>query len=89
MDEKLLQYYAKEWSRYTTAANVIDRLFAYLNRNWVKQEREEGRRGVYPVYTVRLVDFSTIVRKVRNIRSYLIAGARAMEANILKSHPEQ
>ena len=53
VDEELLRYYAKEWTRYTTGANYIHRLFAYLNRHWVKREKDEGRKGVYPVYTVR------------------------------------
>jgi cullin 1 len=51
-DEALLRYYANEWSRFTTGANYINRLFTYLNRHWVKRERDEGRKGVYPVYTV-------------------------------------
>ncbi|KAL7280169.1 hypothetical protein ACG7TL_006588 [Trametes sanguinea] len=50
-DEALLRYYAQEWDRYTTGANYINRLFTYLNRHWVKRERDEGRKGVYPVYT--------------------------------------
>lgn len=50
-----MQYYALEWDRYTTGANYINRLFTYLNRHWVKRERDEGRKGVYPVYTVCLV----------------------------------
>ena len=53
-DEALLKYYAEEWDRYTTGANYINRLFTYLNRYWVKRERDEGRKGVYPVYTVRV-----------------------------------
>lgn len=48
-----MKYYAGEWDRYTTGANYINRLFTYLNRHWVKRERDEGRKGVYPVYTVR------------------------------------
>ncbi|KAF7314218.1 CULLIN-2 domain-containing protein [Mycena kentingensis (nom. inval.)] len=56
-DEELLQYYAGEWERYTTGANYINRLFTYLNRHWVKRERDEGRRGVYPVYTLALVQW--------------------------------
>ena len=52
-NELLLKYYAAEWDRYTTGANYINRLFAYLNRHWVKRERDEGRKGVYPIYTVR------------------------------------
>ncbi|PCH40016.1 Cullin-domain-containing protein [Wolfiporia cocos MD-104 SS10] len=56
-DEALLAYYAQEWDRYTTGANYINRLFTYLNRHWVKRERDEGRKGVYPVYTLALVQW--------------------------------
>ncbi|KAF8908935.1 Cullin [Gymnopilus junonius] len=56
-DEALLLYYASEWLRYTTGANYINRLFTYLNRHWVKRERDEGRKGVYPVYTLALVQW--------------------------------
>ncbi|KAG5648294.1 hypothetical protein DXG03_004866 [Asterophora parasitica] len=56
-DEDLLRYYAGEWDRYTTGANYINRLFTYLNRHWVKRERDEGRKGVYPVYTLALVQW--------------------------------
>ncbi|KAI0317673.1 Cullin-domain-containing protein [Amylostereum chailletii] len=55
--EPLLRYYASEWDRYTTGANYINRLFTYLNRHWVKRERDEGRKGVYPVYTLALVQW--------------------------------
>ncbi|KAG5732719.1 Cullin-1 [Termitomyces sp. T112] len=57
-DEALLRYYANEWERYTTGANYINRLFTYLNRHWVKREREEGRRQVYPVYTLALLQWN-------------------------------
>ncbi|EIN12366.1 Cullin-domain-containing protein [Punctularia strigosozonata HHB-11173 SS5] len=56
-DEALLTYYAGEWDRYTTGSNYINRLFTYLNRHWVKRERDEGRRNVYPVYTLALVQW--------------------------------
>ncbi|KAH9933248.1 Cullin-domain-containing protein [Epithele typhae] len=58
-DEALLRYYAQEWDRYTTGANYINRLFTYLNRHWVKRERDEGRKGVYPVYTLALVQWKS------------------------------
>lgn len=58
-DEALLRYYAGEWDRYTTGANYINRLFTYLNRHWVKRERDEGRKGVYPVYTLALVQWKS------------------------------
>ncbi|ESK95046.1 hypothetical protein Moror_13936 [Moniliophthora roreri MCA 2997] len=56
-EEALLRYYAAEWDRYTTGANYINRLFTYLNRHWVKRERDEGRKTVYPVYTLALVQW--------------------------------
>lgn len=52
-DLPLLQYYATEWTRYTTGANYVNRLFSYLNRHWVKREKDEGRKGVYQIYIVR------------------------------------
>ncbi|KAF8523202.1 Cullin [Gautieria morchelliformis] len=59
VDEALLHYYAQEWDRYTTGANYINRLFTYLNRHWVKREKDEGRKGVYTVYTLSLVQWKT------------------------------
>ncbi|KAL0568943.1 ubiquitin ligase (cullin) of SCF [Marasmius crinis-equi] len=47
-NEDLLRYYASEWDRYTTGANYLNRLFTYLNRYWVKRERDEGKKEVLP-----------------------------------------
>ncbi|KAG9048974.1 hypothetical protein FS837_011525 [Tulasnella sp. UAMH 9824] len=54
-DEAFLQYYTKEWDRYTTGANYVNRVFTFLNRHWVKREQDDGRRNVYTVYTLALV----------------------------------
>ena len=56
-EEPLLRYYATEWDRYTTGANFVHRLFAYLNRHWVKREKDEGRKYVYTVYILALVQW--------------------------------
>lgn len=56
-DEALLRYYASEWTRYTRGANFVHHVFAYLNRYWVKREKDEGRRHVYTVYTIALVQW--------------------------------
>ncbi|KAF8651092.1 hypothetical protein AX16_004892 [Volvariella volvacea WC 439] len=56
-DVDLLTYYAKEWDRYTTGANYLNRLFTYLNRYWVKRERDEGKKTVYQVYTLALAQW--------------------------------
>ncbi|KAL0570892.1 ubiquitin ligase (cullin) of SCF [Marasmius crinis-equi] len=47
-NEDLLRYYATEWDRYTTGANYLNRPFTYLNRYWVKRERDEGKKEVLP-----------------------------------------
>ncbi|KAM0789674.1 hypothetical protein ACM66B_006536 [Microbotryomycetes sp. NB124-2] len=56
-DEPLLVYYTKEWDRYTTGASYVNRLFTYLNRHWIKREKDEGRKNVYPVYILALVQW--------------------------------
>ncbi|KIY70348.1 ubiquitin-protein ligase [Cylindrobasidium torrendii FP15055 ss-10] len=58
-DEELLRYYAQEWARYTTGANYLNRLFTYLNRYWVKRERDEGKKDIYQVYTLALAQWRT------------------------------
>ncbi|KAF9442533.1 Cullin repeat-containing protein [Macrolepiota fuliginosa MF-IS2] len=56
-DVDLLRYYAGEWDRYVVGASRLDRVFTYLNRYWVKRERDEGKKGVYPVYTLALAQW--------------------------------
>jgi cullin 1 len=68
-DESLLSFYIREWTRYTTAAKYINHLFSYLNRHWVKREMDEGKKNVYDVYTLHLVQwrihfFSEVEKKV-------------------------
>ena len=62
----LLRYYATEWDNYTTGAKYLNRLFTFLNRYWVKRERDEGRKGVYQVYTVTVTPFE-ITKHPNNI----------------------
>jgi len=54
-DEPLLNYYTDQWQRYTQGASFVTRMFSYLNRHWVKREKDEGRKNVYNVYTLALV----------------------------------
>lgn len=56
-DETLLRFYIREWDRYTTAAKYINHLFRYLNRHWVKREMDEGKKNIYDVYTLHLVQW--------------------------------
>ncbi|KAI8996992.1 Cullin [Pilobolus umbonatus] len=58
LDESLLQYYTKQWTRYTAAARVINNIFMYLNRYWVKREIDEERKSdVHDVFTLTLVSW--------------------------------
>ncbi|KAM6496298.1 Cullin [Amanita muscaria] len=56
-DVDLLRYYTEQWDRYTTGANYLNRLCIYLNRYWVKRERDEGKKTVYPVFTLALAQW--------------------------------
>lgn len=56
-DEALLIFYIREWDRYTTAAKYVNHLFRYLNRHWVKREMDEGKKNIYDVYTLHLVQW--------------------------------
>ncbi|KAH8172823.1 cullin family protein [Sarocladium implicatum] len=60
-DEALLAYYIREWGRYTTAAKYIHHLFRYLNRHWVKREIDEGKKYIYDVYTLHLVQWRKVL----------------------------
>ncbi|KAF4587246.1 putative SCF complex member Cullin 1 [Ophiocordyceps camponoti-floridani] len=60
-EEALLTYYIKEWQRYTTAAKYIHHLFRYLNRHWVKREIDEGKKNIYDVYTLHLVQWRKVL----------------------------
>ncbi|KOS17945.1 Cullin-1 [Escovopsis weberi] len=60
-DEALLTYYIKEWDRYTVAAKYIHHLFQYLNRHWVKREIDEGKKNIYDVYTLHLVQWRNVL----------------------------
>ncbi|POV98267.1 hypothetical protein PSHT_14120, partial [Puccinia striiformis] len=55
--EKFLQYYTEKWERFTTGASFVNRLFTYLNRHWIKREKDEGRKNVHSVYTLALVNW--------------------------------
>ncbi|TPX31644.1 hypothetical protein SmJEL517_g05059 [Synchytrium microbalum] len=57
MDESLLIFYTRQWSRYTTASTLVHHIFRYLNRHWVKREIDEGHKTIYDVYTLSLVSW--------------------------------
>lgn len=54
-DENLVQFYIKSWERYITGARFLNNIFGYLNRHWVKREREEGHRNIHDINTLCLI----------------------------------
>ncbi|KAK9769765.1 putative NACHT domain-containing protein [Seiridium cardinale] len=60
-DQALLEFYAWEWVRYETAIKYIHYLFRFLNRHWIKQEVDEGKKDIYDVYTLHLTQWRHIV----------------------------
>jgi hypothetical protein len=68
-DEAFLRYYAAQWGRYETAAAYINRIFAFFNRHWVKQMRNEGKKDTYFVDTVWLFHRSPTMISLIHIRN--------------------
>ncbi|KAF8837672.1 Cullin repeat-containing protein, partial [Paxillus ammoniavirescens] len=60
-DEELLRDYAKEWNRYTTGAHYLHRRWFYFNNHFIRRQREDRKRGFYPVYTLAIMTWKTHV----------------------------
>ncbi|KAF9975240.1 hypothetical protein BGZ73_001176 [Actinomortierella ambigua] len=57
MGVSLLEYYTKQWVKYTQASGFLHHLFMYLNRHWVRREIDEGRKQVNDVSTLTLTSW--------------------------------
>ncbi|GJJ68520.1 cullin 1 [Entomortierella parvispora] len=93
MDVSLLEYYTKQWVKFTEASTYVHHLFTYLNRHWVKREIDEGRKTVHDVGTLALVSwkdslFSHVERNVMAAVLQLIERQRngeSVETSLLKN----
>ncbi|OBA24288.1 hypothetical protein METBIDRAFT_77114 [Metschnikowia bicuspidata var. bicuspidata NRRL YB-4993] len=55
--ELFLEFYVRKWKRFTIGAGYMNNVFDYMNRYWVQKERSDGRRDVFDVNTLALLQW--------------------------------
>lgn len=94
-DEPLIRYYTHEWTRYTDGANIVHRLLVYLNRHWIKHQREEGNLDIHTIYTLALIQWRRFVfaplQRTRQLTNALLGmidaqrNGQVVESSLLKT----
>lgn len=58
-NESFLEFYVKRWKRFTIGAGYMNNVFDYMNRYWVQKERSDGRRDVYDVSSLCILQWKS------------------------------
>uniref|UniRef100_A0A914C0K7 Cullin family profile domain-containing protein n=1 Tax=Acrobeloides nanus TaxID=290746 RepID=A0A914C0K7_9BILA len=58
---QLLEKYTTLWKQFQFSSTVVNGIFAYLNRHWIKRELDEGHQDIYEVYNLAVVTWKTIL----------------------------
>eukprot|EP01111_Echinosteliopsis_oligospora_P017242 TRINITY_DN7403_c0_g1_i1.p1 TRINITY_DN7403_c0_g1~~TRINITY_DN7403_c0_g1_i1.p1 ORF type:complete len:756 (-),score=183.44 TRINITY_DN7403_c0_g1_i1:24-2291(-) len=51
-DEQLLDFFVKRWNEWSLSCKVLDHIMAYLNRTWVKNQRQSNTPDVYEIIMI-------------------------------------
>jgi cullin 1 len=56
--EDLLEKYTLLWTRFQFSSTVVNGIFSYLNRHWIRREIDEGKPHIYEIYNVGIILFN-------------------------------
>lgn len=70
-NQNVLHFYATNWTRYTIGGMLLHHIFKYLNRHWIKRERDEGHIQIYDIYTVFICHYYTLIKLKYNLIIHL------------------